>query len=410
MSQCPHIDLLSPDSYVGGAPFGWLEELRRDHPVYWHDSPNDRDGGRWVITRQQDLDYISKNPKLFSSYARTCFPNEPAPEDIDMTRLLLINMDPPDHVNNRRIIRNAFTPRAMDAYEPRFKEIAKQIVDRVAVTGECEFVTDIAAELPLIAICEIMGIPIEDRRQFFEWTNTMIGADDPDLSSGPEDGQLASANIYMYAKKLADIHRENPRDNIVGALLDGVVEGEHLTDDAFQSFFLLLVVAGNETTRTVTSQGMRLLMEHPDELQKLVDKPELIPDFVEEILRFSPAIIQFTRTAMQDIEVGGQQIKQGQRVALFYHSANRDESVFAEPNKFDVTRPQREDVKHQHRAFGIGEHFCLGTHLARLELKVIFEEIIPRLRNPRLNGDVVWLRSTLIHGIKSMPVAFDPEV
>ena len=254
-----------------------------------------------------------------------------------------------------------------------------------------------------------MGIPIEDRKQIFDWTNIMIGADDPDLTPTEQEGQMAAANMYMYAAKLAELHRQQPKTNIVGALIDGVVEGEYLTDSEFQSFFMLLVVAGNETTRTVTSHGMRLLIEYPEQHQKLIDHPELVPDFIEEVLRFHTAVIQFTRTATEDVELGGQLIKAGQRVSMFYHSANRDEAIFENPNSFDITRPQREDVKGLHRAFGFGEHFCLGTHLARLELRVIFEEIIPRLQNPSHTGETVWLRSMLINGIKRMPIEFNAE-
>ncbi|MAD63070.1 cytochrome P450 [Haliea sp.] len=409
MSSCPHIDLFDPDNYIGGIRYDWLEELRRKEPVFWQSYPEAHDGGVWVITKHEDIDYISKNPQLFSSSERTCFLREPPPEGLETSRRLLINMDPPDHVRFRRIVRNAFTPRAVDAYEPRFRQIAKSIVDRVASKGECEFVEDVAAELPLIAICELMGIPIEDRKQFFDWTNIMIGADDPDLSTSPEAGFTARMKLHQYGAKLAEFHRRDPQDNIVGSLLDGVVDGEKLTEEQFSSFFLLLVVAGNETTRTVTSHGMRLLMAYPEQHKKLIDEPALIPGFIEEVLRFHTAVTQFTRTATEDIELKGKLIRKGQRVSMFYHSANRDEDVFDHPEMFDVTRPQRENVSRLHRAFGAGEHFCLGTHLARLELRVIFEELIPRLRNPEPCGEIVWLRSTLINGIKRLPIKFTPE-
>lgn len=406
MSTCPYIDLAAPESFKGGAPREMYRWLRQNAPVYWHEDPVQ--GGFWAVTRQKELDYVSKNPQLFSSWQKTCFYADPEDDvTLDLMRLLLINMDPPDHVKYRRIVRNAFTPKAVDSYEPRFRQLAREIVDRIIDRGECEFVADVAAELPLIAICELMGIPLEDRHEFFHWTNIMLGADDPEVTTTQEEGQLAMLNVFEYGRKLAALHRESPRDTIVGALLSGVVEGEHLTEDEFCNFFLLLIVAGNETTRTVTSQGMRLLMEHPEEYQKLVEDPSLVPHAIEEFLRYNTAVVQFRRTATADVELDGQTIKQGDKVVLFYQSASADESHFSDPDQFDVTRGLREDVRNQHRAFGIGEHFCLGSHLARLELRCIFDELVARIRNPRLNGEINWLRSNFINGIKTMPIKFE---
>jgi len=406
MSQCPYVNIADPDIYVGGMPRQPLAEMCRDEPVCWVDDPING-VGYWAVTSQQYVDYVSKHPDLFSSSARTCFVPERDDDVLAMMRLLLINMDPPEHVKYRRVVRNAFTPRVVESYTDRFREVIRDVVDKIVAKGRCEFVTEVSCELPLIAICELVGIPIEDRRQFFDWTNTMIGADDPELTTTEEDGQLASAMVYAYADKLMALHRENPRKNVVGALLDGVVEGEHLTDDEFRSFFLLLVVAGNETTRTMTSHGMRLLIEHPEQFDKLVADPGLVPDAVEEILRYNPAVIQFRRTAMQDVELGGKQIRRGDKLILHYQASSNDERVFPQPDVFDITRPGREDVKNNHRAFGIGEHFCLGSHLARLELVVTFEELARRIRNPRFDGEIRWLRSNLVNGIKEMPIAFD---
>ena len=211
----------------------------------------------------------------------------------------------------------------------------------------------------------------------------------------------------MMAMELAAEHRAHPQSDIVDVLLNGTVEDEPLSDDDFCNFFLMLIVAGNETTRTVTSQGMRLLMEQPDQYQALVDEPALIEDAIEEFLRYNPAVIAFRRTAMEDLELGGKQIKKGDKIQMYYGAACSDEAVFSDPDVFDVTRNRREDVKNEHRAFGIGQHFCLGSHLARLELRVIFEEITRQIRNPRLDGEISWLRSNFIHGIKAMPIAFD---
>lgn len=406
MAGCPHFDLTAPETYTGGVPREVFKYLRHEEPVYWHDDP-ETDTGFWAVTRQKELDFISKSPLLFSSSEKSCLPWESDPERVLLMRQQLINMDPPQHLKFRRLVRNAFTPKKVDSYESRFRDIAHSIVSRAVEGGECEFVEDVAAELPLIAICELMGVPIDRRQHLFELTNIMLGMSDPELATSEEDGENAMAEMFFLAHELAEKHRHDPQDDIVHVLLNGTVEDEPLTDEEFCHFFLMLMVAGNETTRTVTSQGMRLLMAHPEQYQLLVDKPELLEDAIEEILRFDPAIIAFRRTAMEDVELAGQMIKKGDKVVLYYAAANSDEEVFSDGDTFDITRAQREDVKNSHRAFGIGEHFCMGSHLARLELKVIFEEILKRVRNPRLKGDINWLRSSFIHGIKKMPIEFD---
>lgn len=410
MTSCPHINVIDPEIFQGGAPHEAFAELRKQGPLVWHEDGELQDSGFWLVTQHKELDYISKHPDLFSSYERTCFLMENQDMgNLDLLRLMIINMDPPDHIKYRRIIRKMFTPKAINAHEDSLRKYTKDMLDRVAPKGECEFVNDIAAELPLIAICELMGIPIEDRNDFFEWTNTMIGGDDPELSLSPEDGQNASAMVYLYGSKLYERYSKHPENNLVTSLINGDVDGEALTPDEFNSFFLILVVAGNETTRTATSHGMRLLLDHPEQLQMLVDQPELIPDFIEETLRYNTAVNYFMRTATQDIEIGGKTVKKGQRVMLMYHSANHDEQIFKDPHIFDITRPQREEVKNNQRAFGIGEHFCLGTHLARLEMRLVFEEVIKRIKNPKLNGEIRYLRSNFINGIKELPLKFDAE-
>ncbi len=405
MTSCPHFDLTAPETYEGGMPRDVFKYLRNEEPVYWHEDP--RQGvGFWAVTRQKDIDFISKHPDLFSSSEKSCLLNESDPERIELMRNQMINMDPPDHLKYRRLVRTAFTPKNVDSYTERFRQIAKDILDEAVKGGECEFVEDVSAELPLIAICELMGVPLDWRKRLFELTNIMIGMDDPELATSEEDGTNAMAEVFMMAHQLATEHREAPKDDIVNILLTGTVEDEPLSDEEFCHFFLLLLVAGNETTRTVTTHGMRLLIE-TGQYQQLVDRPELLEGAIEESLRYNPAVIAFRRTAMEDVEVGGQLIKKGDKVELFYGAASADEALFENSDEFDITRAEREDVKNNHRAFGIGEHFCLGSHLARLELRVIFEEILKRIRNPRFSGEVRWLRSNFINGIKQMPIAFD---
>jgi len=406
MSKCPFVDLSDPDLHRGGVPADLYRDLREARVVRV-EHPMKGGEGFWAFFRQVDVDRISKNPALFSSALKGSFMNDMPEDQLPLMRTMILNMDPPEHVKYRRIVRNAFTPSKVDSYEPRFRAVVREAIDRIVARGECEFVTDVACVLPLIAICEILGVPIEDRTKFFDWTNTMLGADDPDLNLSELDAQMAAAELYMYADKVMARHRDDPQDDIVGALLRGSVGGEKLNDDEFRNFMMLLIVAGNETTRTMTSQGMRLLMEHPDQYRMLVEDPSLIPDAVEEILRFNPAVINFRRTVTEATEVGGQALAPGDKVVMFYQACSRDEDLFENPDCFDVTRPRREDVKNNHRAFGIGEHFCLGSHLARLQLNIVFEELTRRVRNPRLNGDIKWLRSNFIHGIKEMPIVFD---
>ena len=412
MSQCPFANLLDPDTYAEGMPYQKLREIREAGPVVHMEDPL-TGVPYWVVTRREDLDLVSKNPSLYSSAARSAFPMEYDQDMVDGIHAnTIINMDPPQHQKVRRIVRNAFTPKRVESYEPKFREHARRIVDAVASRGECEFVEGVAAELPLIAILELLGVPLEDRKKFFDWTNTMIFADDPDMSISELEGQMASLEVIQYAMDLAVKHQSEPMDNITGALLDAELDGAPISEDLFGWMFILILVGGNESTRTVIAQGMRLLMEHPDQLQYLVDNPDKIANACEEILRYNTAFISMRRTAMQDTELGGQHIKQGDKVLLHYHTINHDEDVFGpDAMAFDVTRAERmPDLYNQLRSFGIGQHFCIGTHLARLELRIMFEEIIPRLRNPKFRDQPKFVRSFFVNAMKEMNIRFDPEV
>jgi cytochrome P450 len=415
MSQCPFADfpnMIDPQTYAEGMPYDVLAQIRASGPIHYMEGSY-QDVPYWLVTGRDEIDFISKKPALFSSEARTALADEHSQEEVDgIHRHMIINMDPPRQLNYRKIVRAAFTPKAVDSLEERFQEHARNIVDRVASRGECEFVEEVAAELPLLAILELCGIPPEDRKDFFGWTNAMMFNQDPEMSAGKEAAEAASMNVITYAMQLAEKHKDNPQDNIIGALLRGHGGVDGLNEDEFVWFFLLLIAAGNESTRTVSSHGMRLLMEHPEQLQYLVDNPDKIPNACEEMLRYNTAFIMMRRQCMEDTVVGGHTIKKGDKVILHYHAVNHDESIFGEDaTEFDVTRPERmPDMYNQHRAFGVGQHFCLGTHLARLEVRVMFQEIIPRLRNPKLAGDIAYTTSNLVNGIKRMPITFDPEV
>ena len=411
MSQCPFANLLDPDTYAGGMPYEKLKQIRDAGPVVRMDDPVSG-VPYWAVTRQCELDFVSKNPKIFSSAARTAFPME-FPQDMveGIHHKTIINMDPPQHQKVRRVVRNAFTPKSVDSYEAKFREHARDIVDAVAASGECEFVEQVAAELPLLAILDLMGVDLKDRKQFFDWTNTMIFADDPDMSISELEGQMAAAEVIGYAMGLSEKHKHSPMNNITGALLDAEIGGEPISEEEFGWMFVLILVGGNESTRTVIAQGMRLLMEHPQQLQYLVDNPDQIANACEEILRYNTAFISMRRTAMEDVELGGQQIKKGDKVLLHYHATNHDEEVFGDDAMdFDVTRAQRmPDLYNQLRSFGIGQHFCIGSHLARMELRVMFEEIIPRLRNPKFLAKSEFVRSYFVNAMKAMPISFDAE-
>ena len=392
-------------------PYQQLKAVRDTGPVVRMEDPL-TGVPYWVVTRQAELDYVSKNPALFSSAERSAFPMEYDQEMVEgIHRSTIINMDPPQHQRVRRIVRNAFTPKRVESYEAKFREHAKALVAAVAARGECEVVEEVAAELPLIAILELLGVQLQDRKQFFDWTNTMIFADDPDMATSELEGQMASLEVIQYALKLAEQHRAQPMDNITGALLDAELDGEPLTEDMFGWMFILILVGGNESTRTVIAQGMRLLMEHPDQLQYLVENPEKIGGACEEILRYNTAFIAMRRTAMEDLELGGQAISKGDKVLLHYHTVNMDETVFGEDAMdFDVTRPERmPDLYNQLRSFGIGQHFCIGSHLARLELRIMFEEIIPRLRQPQFAAEPLFVRSFFVNAMKAMQIRFEPE-
>ena len=369
----------------------------------------------WAVVKRDALDYVSQNPTLFSSNEQGPFPTEVPPGQEEINQIMLDNfiiaMDPPKHMKYRKVVRDAFTPKAVGEMEPWLRQHAKDIIDRVAARGECEFVEEVAAELPLMAILEILGVPQKDRKQFFSWTNIMAFADDPDIATSLEEAQAASFEVIAYAMALAAEQRKNPTSTAVQALLNGEVEGEKMSEELFAWMFILIMVGGNESTRTAIAHGMRLLMENPKQLQYLVDHPEDISQAVEEMLRYNTAFIAMRRTATQDVEWNGHNIKKGDKVILHYHAVNHDEDAFGDDAMvFDIHRHKRiPNLRGEIRSFGVGEHFCLGMSLARLEMNIMFEEIIPRLRNAKLAGDTTYMRSYFINTIKAMPITFDPQ-
>jgi cytochrome P450 len=400
------IDLLDPDLFERGTPHDVFSAMRREAPVHFHAEP---DGpGFWNLTKYADVRYVSKHPELFSSMRQGTMIRDPSPADLPLIQTIMLNMDPPQHRQFRALVNKAFTPRMVNDLARVVTAMVTRIIDEVVELGECDFVNDIAAPLPMEVICEMVGVPNEDRRRIYELGNQMIGADDPDLARpgtlGTRDYQNASAEMFMYAAKLADICRRHPGDNLGTALLNAEVDGERLTDLQFNSFFLLLAVAGNETTRTVTTNGMLALIQNPDQRRMLQDDPSLVPSAVEEMIRYSPPVHHFRRTATQDTEIRGVKIRENDKLVMWYPSANRDEEVFPDAQAFQVRRSPNE-----HLGFGIGEHFCLGANLARLELHTAIRELTARLPDIELAAPPRRLRSNFINGVKEMRVRFTPK-
>jgi len=400
----PEVNLVDPDMYQrGGPPYDQFAWLREHAPVCWH-----ADGGEpgwpgfWAVTRHHDIEHVSRHPEIFSSTQRLALFGEIPEEQIQLQRLMMLNMDPPQHTRQRAFVNRGFTPRMIGRLEDHIAQICHTLLDDVQHAGAADFVTEIAAPLPLWVICELIGAPVEDRGRIFELSNLMIGAGDPEFQIAPEASQNAAIEIYAYGEALAERRREQPADDIITKLLQPDDAGEALSSTEFDLFFLLLTVAGNETTRNAAAGGMLALFEHPEQWQRLLDDPSLIPTAAEEIVRWVSPVNLFRRTAMCDTELGGQAIAAGDKVVVFYSSANRDESVFTAAEKFDVGRDPN-----PHVGFGGGgPHFCLGRHLAALELRVLLKALTERMPGIRLDGQPSRLRSNFINGIKHMPVRF----
>ena len=384
------IDLCDKDVFVRGVPHEWFTRLRHEAPVCWHDEPDGR--GFWCVTRYEDVAAINRDWETFSSARGTAIITDIEADQLEQQRLLMLNMDPPMHTRYRRLINRGFTPRMVGELESRTRQRAREIIDGVADRGECDFVVDVAAELPLQVIADLMGVPQSDRHKVFDWSNRMIGAEDPEYGVSQENAQEASLELYAYASQLAAQRRAEPAKDLMSILIDAEVEGERLSDLELDLFFLLLSVAGNETTRNLISHGMVALLEHPDQLERVRADRSLLPTAVEEMLRWASPVMCFRRTAMRD----------GDKVIFWYVSANRDETVFPDPNRFDITRTPNE-----HIAFGSGgPHFCLGANLARLEIRVMFDEVLNRLSDIEPAGPVSRLRSNFINGLKHVPLRF----
>ena len=408
MVTIDQIDLLDRDRFTQGIPHEWFTWLREHAPVHWHEEP---DGpGFWVITKLADITACNRDAASFSSSQELGGvvglegPLE-APPGTEAAGSMMLFMDPPDHTRYRKLVNRGFTPRMIAALETHVRELTAGILDEAIAKRDCDFVVDIAAELPLEVIAELLGVPREDRHKLFDWSNRMVGSEDPEYLVDQSLVAEAQLEMFMYAQQLAEQRRADPRDDIVTTLLQAEVDGDTLSELDFNLFFMLLSVAGNETTRNAIAHGMNAFLEHPDQYERLAADPAgLIGTATEEILRWASPVMYFRRNARQDVTLGDVTIKAGEKISLWYISANRDEDVFDDPFRFDIGRDPN-----PHIAFGGGgPHFCLGAQLARLEIRVLFEELVARVPRVEQLGAPDRLRSNFIGGIKHLPVRLQP--
>ena len=415
-SGLDQIDLVTPELYAQrGYPWEDWALLRREAPVYWYDRPGVTPF--WAITRYDDIQHISRDPETFISsrrlVIRSAGSGDGGADDPSLTVPNLINMDPPEHGKYRNATSRRFSPRGMRLLEERIDEIAEDVIDDAAAhvvdqltnRREADFVRDVAARMPLAAICELLAVDRDSWDDLFHWTNEFLGSEDPEYQQGRtrrETWQSGMRGLQGFFLAHIERKRREPDNSVMTALVQAQIDGEPMPDHQILSYAILLILAGNETTRNATSGGMQALIEHPDQFERLRDRPELLDSAVEEMLRWTSPVVHFARTVTQDTEIRGVPIKAGETLAMWYPSANRDEDVFEHPDTFDITRSPNE-----HLAFGgFGEHFCLGANLARLEMRSVFRHLIEKLDHFQIDGEVERLSSGLIGGIKRLPVSY----
>jgi cytochrome P450 len=425
--------IFDPDTYVSGVPHDLFAQLRREAPVAWVDEPATgplpAGPGFLAVLRHADVEHVLRTPRVFSSWLGLTQIYDAPPPFLPYARKQMINMDPPEHARIRGLLTRSFTPRAVAKLEGRIQERAYQLVDAALEKfgrerGECDFAKDIAPELPLLTLADLLGVPESDRWLMYDWANRVIGLLDEEYSVSntfdpaaatdmaqralkvrPPPGQdprtpSGMADLYAYAKELGEYRRSNPGDDVMSILLqqlDGA--GDRVGPEEFENVFWLFSVAGNETVRNALPGGMLALLENPAEYRRLRDDPSLLPGAVEEMLRWWTPVIHFRRTAAADTEIAGTVVERGQKVVVFFSSANRDEAVFKEPDRFDITRDPN-----PHLAFGHGAHFCIAAQLARKQMVAMFAAVIDRLGEVEPAGDPVRLRSNFQNGVKRLPI------
>jgi cytochrome P450 len=399
-----NFNLVHPGDYARwGYPHEIWKQLRREDPV--HHVENAAGVPFWAITKHADIVEISKRPDLFLNGPRLVISHEGDERPPAVFPPTLIEMDPPKHGVYRQLVSKRFTPRFLERYHAEIEQIGREIVDRLGEGGECDFVREVSAPLPIAVIAWMLGLPKSDWNLLFDWTNRVIGAGDPEYQkpgkTPNETAREAMTEVFFYFSKLVEEKRKNPADDLVTLFTQAEVDGKPLPPMDILAWCLIIVIAGNETTRNGTTGGMLAFIENQGELRRLQKNPKLLPHAIEEVVRWTSPIIHFARTATADYELRGKRIRKDETVALFYPSANRDEEVFDEPYTFRIDRdPNR------HIGFGIGEHFCLGSHLARLELQVAYKHLLPRIEEVSLTGPVERLHSSLVGGVKQLPIRY----
>jgi cholest-4-en-3-one 26-monooxygenase len=401
------LDVIGPDTFAQhGYPHAAWRRLREEAPVHWFDLPGGV--GFWAIVKREDVVWISKQPERFRNAPRLAIFEEGAP--VEGERRLarhLLNMDPPEHAEYRKVASHWFTPRAITRRQPEVERITRDLLAEMAGDGgerTGDFVADLAAPLTLHVLADMLGVPRADWRLMFRWTNQIAGASDAEYQTGDDplhSVEDARHGLFAYFTDLAAERRKQPRDDMVSVLANATVAGAPMPVFELLSYYLLLVVAGNETTRNAASGGLLALIENPDEQRKLRSDPGLVPSAVEEIVRWTSPVIQFCRTPVEDVELRGRRLRKGDSLCLLYPSANRDADAFPDPDRFRVDRRPN-----PHLGFGIGEHFCLGANLARLELRSIFAELARRMDSIELAGPVERMRSSFLGGVKRMPIRY----
>ncbi|MFQ5966435.1 MAG: cytochrome P450 [Acidimicrobiia bacterium] len=401
-------DIVSHDTYVDDAPHATFARLRREEPVAWITEP-EPNRGFWAVTSYDDVVQVSRDYESFTVTGGIRL-EEMTPEETDARRTMM-EYDPPEHSRLRRLVQRGFTPRVVATYENAFRELTRYTLDQVLPRGEFDFVLGISRELPIRILCRLLGVPDDDADQMVAWGDQMISHSDPEYTEfvidqvDTDEWRLlpfrspTALEMFLYAEELALERRSNPQDDIISRLLTAEPDGQPLTDLEFKNFFTLLAVAGNETTRHTISHGILNLMNHPDQMEQLRDDPSVGETATEEILRYATVTMHFRRTAAQDTQLNRVDIREGDKVVVWYISADYDEDHFRDPYAFDIHRSPND-----HLAFGSGRHRCLGEWLARLEIRVTFEELLPRLGSIELAGPVERLRSNFIRGIKHLPV------
>jgi cytochrome P450 len=412
-----NINLMDEELFERGLSGEAFRILRNERPVSWNPG-QEQVVGVWNLVKYEDVMFVSRHPELFSS-ERGIVQYEPRnPEEAtaaaDGNGKMLITMDPPRHVKLRRLVNRGFTPRAVKAMEQHIRGITNELLDDISEKDSCDFVIEVASQLPLAVICGMMGLEKKDWPLMFQLTNKVLGSGDPEYQTDvPEDqrgtaeaaritGGMGTMQMFAFFNEVLTSRKAQRKEDLISLLVDSEVDGEQLTDEDILWFCFLLILAGNETTRNGISGGLITLFEHPKQLEQLKGDIEgLLPTAVEEILRWVSPVTHMARVAMEDTEIRGQKIAKGERVVMWYPAINRDEDVFPDSESFDITR-----TPNDHLAFGIGEHFCLGAGFARLEIKVLLEELLTRFPNIHQNGQPERLRSTFLGGIKHLPVAY----